>query len=59
MIIEFNELLKEEIAAKQILDEVAIEELMEIRQDAIVSCGAFGNDCNGLDVMFINIEVAA
>lgn len=59
MIIEFNELLKEEIAAKQILDEVAIEELMEIRQDAIVSCGAFEGDCNGVGHMYINIEVAA
>ena len=59
MIIEFNELLKEEIAAKQILDEVAIEELMEIRQDTIVSCGAFAGDCNGVNQMYINIEVAA
>ena len=56
MIVDVKELLQQENDARNVLNEVTFAMLMEYSQEAIVSCGASGYDCNGINVGYIQKE---
>lgn len=47
MVISKNPLEQQLKTARGFLGEISRTELMKIRQERIVACGAFKNDCNG------------
>lgn len=44
--------------AKTVLANASAEQLMKYRQEQIVACGAFTNDCNGAGILHIQQDAA-